>query len=287
MHINKHFLFVVGIPALLVAVIIYAGMYRFYSSGEEQGAVSVNDGISLSDEQGIDTALIDPMEGNAGGRIMNPDTPMSSGGGGKLAADVFTGTLTKVDTGCFADGECYVEVGGNHVTVLMGWSRETVGTVQGVEGFGDLEAHIGAQIEVYAQRLSPGNYTLYGSEGFYVRLLGKGAGTSGQTTPGSSGSAGGGTSGSAGIAIGEPNPSTPRPTAGPGCVVGGCSSQLCVDASEGDIASTCEWREEYGCYQTATCEKQSNGQCGWTPTPELTQCRADAAENDEPMFIVQ
>lgn len=55
-----------------------------------------------------------------------------------------------------------------------------------------------------------------------------------------------------------------------GCFVGGCSSQLCSD-QEGMI-STCEWREEYACYQQATCERQSNGDCGWTQDAELQAC---------------
>lgn len=40
--------------------------------------------------------------------------------------------------------------------------------------------------------------------------------------------------------------------------------------------STCEWREEYACYRTAICERQVGGNCGWTSTPELTQCLEDA-----------
>ena len=60
-----------------------------------------------------------------------------------------------------------------------------------------------------------------------------------------------------------------------GCTVGGCSGQLCVSAGEAaTIVSTCEYRAEYACYQNATCEKQSDGQCGWTQTPELQQCLA-------------
>jgi hypothetical protein len=39
-----------------------------------------------------------------------------------------------------------------------------------------------------------------------------------------------------------------------------------------DIASTCEWRPVYECYQQATCERQENGQCGFTPTHELVEC---------------
>lgn len=54
------------------------------------------------------------------------------------------------------------------------------------------------------------------------------------------------------------------------CFVGGCSSQLCTDRD--DIASTCEWREEYACYRSATCERQADGHCGWTQTSELLAC---------------
>ena len=90
---------------------------------------------------------------------------------GKLKADTFTGTLTKVDTGCFADGECYVEVDGKKVTALVGFSQAIVGSVMGVEGFGDLESYIGKKVEVYAQDNSDGTYTLYGSAGFYIKVL--------------------------------------------------------------------------------------------------------------------
>ncbi len=54
------------------------------------------------------------------------------------------------------------------------------------------------------------------------------------------------------------------------CYVGGCSGQLCTDKP--GIASTCEYKEEYACYQGATCERQVSGQCGWTMTPSLSAC---------------
>ena len=57
------------------------------------------------------------------------------------------------------------------------------------------------------------------------------------------------------------------------CYVGGCSSQVCSDR-EG-VITTCEWREEYACYQTATCEVQETGECGWTQTEELNSCLAN------------
>jgi eight-cysteine-cluster-containing protein len=59
------------------------------------------------------------------------------------------------------------------------------------------------------------------------------------------------------------------------CFIGGCSSQLCSDAP--GAISTCEWREEYACYRTAACERQADGVCAWTPTPELDMCLAGAS----------
>jgi eight-cysteine-cluster-containing protein len=56
------------------------------------------------------------------------------------------------------------------------------------------------------------------------------------------------------------------------CYVGGCSGQVCSD--QDGVITTCEWREEYACYQSATCERQPDGQCGWTPTAELEACLA-------------
>jgi hypothetical protein len=60
------------------------------------------------------------------------------------------------------------------------------------------------------------------------------------------------------------------------CYVGGCSSQLCSE--EPGMASTCEYREEYACYQKATCERQATGECGWTPTSELRACLSTQRE---------
>lgn len=90
----------------------------------------------------------------------------------KLKAANFSGAIEEVNVGCFADGECYVVVDGKHITVLRGWSSDEVGTIQGALGIGDLENFIGDRVDVYAQDLSDGTYTLYGSEGFYVKLVG-------------------------------------------------------------------------------------------------------------------
>ena len=57
------------------------------------------------------------------------------------------------------------------------------------------------------------------------------------------------------------------------CIVTGCSSQICADE---EVITTCEYREEYACYQSATCEKQASGECGWTMTDELKECLTNA-----------
>jgi hypothetical protein len=85
--------------------------------------------------------------------------------------EMFVAVLEKVDTGCFADGECFVVAGGNHVTALLGWTNETVGKVLGVSGFGDLENHVGKKVEVYAKKVSDGKYTLYGDEAYYIKAV--------------------------------------------------------------------------------------------------------------------
>jgi hypothetical protein len=53
------------------------------------------------------------------------------------------------------------------------------------------------------------------------------------------------------------------------CFKTGCSQQVCSDE---EVVTTCEYRSEYECYRTARCERQSNGECGFTKTPELTRC---------------
>jgi len=58
------------------------------------------------------------------------------------------------------------------------------------------------------------------------------------------------------------------------CYVSGCSGELC--SSEQGVMSACIFREEYACYQNATCEVQTTGECGWAQTAELNSCIANA-----------
>ncbi len=60
-----------------------------------------------------------------------------------------------------------------------------------------------------------------------------------------------------------------KPPAKKPCFKTGCSSQVCADE---EVITTCEYRPEYECYKRAKCERQSNGECGFTDTPELRTC---------------
>lgn len=91
-------------------------------------------------------------------------------------AETFTGTISAVDTACFADGVCSVTVAGKKVILLTGMRMGTippVGSLTGVESIGDLEAKIGSKAEVYAPPTiqSGADYTLYGSTSYYVNVI--------------------------------------------------------------------------------------------------------------------
>ncbi len=73
----------------------------------------------------------------------------------------------------------------------------------------------------------------------------------------------GGTAGSSGNPGGSGNVST-KP-----CMRTGCSGQVCSDQ---EVITTCEFKPEYECLKKAACERQKNGQCGFTQTPELLAC---------------
>lgn len=53
------------------------------------------------------------------------------------------------------------------------------------------------------------------------------------------------------------------------CIKTGCSRQVCADE---EVVTTCEYRSEYECYKRAACERQRNGECGFTMTPQLRAC---------------
>lgn len=68
----------------------------------------------------------------------------------------------------------------------------------------------------------------------------------------------------------EPNDRPIKPPVSKACYVGGCSSQICSDQPA--VISTCAYSPVFACYQSAQCERQVTGECGWTQTAELQSC---------------
>lgn len=55
------------------------------------------------------------------------------------------------------------------------------------------------------------------------------------------------------------------------CIKTGCSGEICADEEK---MSTCDYRPEYECYKKAACERQADGNCGFTQTAEVKTCIA-------------
>lgn len=69
----------------------------------------------------------------------------------------------------------------------------------------------------------------------------------------------------------SPPPSQQPPPAG-ACMKTGCGGTVCADR---EVVTTCEFKPEDVCYRDAICERQADGACGFTQTPELTACLAN------------
>ncbi|MFB6181468.1 MAG: sorbosone dehydrogenase family protein [Candidatus Magasanikbacteria bacterium] len=54
-----------------------------------------------------------------------------------------------------------------------------------------------------------------------------------------------------------------------GCVISGCSNQICADKGK---VSTCQYKPEHQCYRTAVCAKNDQGDCSWIKNEGLKQC---------------
>ena len=85
----------------------------------------------------------------------------------------FTGKVENFDTGCFVDATCSVTISGKKVILVTGgrsMGPASVGSLLGVESIGDIDKKIGSQAEVYADKLSDNEYSLYGDKDYYVKI---------------------------------------------------------------------------------------------------------------------
>ena len=64
------------------------------------------------------------------------------------------------------------------------------------------------------------------------------------------------------------------PYVAPGCQLGGCQEETCEAEGTPQPDVACPAMYAYTCYRTtpSRCEKQPNGTCGWTMTPDLHKC---------------
>jgi hypothetical protein len=67
-----------------------------------------------------------------------------------------------------------------------------------------------------------------------------------------------------------------RPAPVAPCRHAGCSGQLCIGPNDEEPITTCEVRPEYACLRWTTCEPQTDGGCGFTPSTQYDQCVAAA-----------
>jgi hypothetical protein len=147
--------------------LIYLGVTAFFIIG------LVGLGWYISNEQ-VTVPFTDSGEEILDGQNYETTDNKSDSGSSTIAKDIktskFSGLLEVVDTGCFSDGECFVVVGGKHITAIVGRRNEEVGDILNVTGFGDLEKYLGDTIDVYARDLGDNNFTLYGSANFYIKV---------------------------------------------------------------------------------------------------------------------
>lgn len=107
-----------------------------------------------------------PVENNNTGDVQGEAT--DSG------AKTFSGTVSAVDTGCFADAVCSVTIDGKKIILVQGGRGlppdTVVGKLIGVDSIGDLEGKMGAFANVYAGLTPEGDYTLYGNSNYFVEI---------------------------------------------------------------------------------------------------------------------
>ena len=91
---------------------------------------------------------------------IQPKVPMAAPGERR-----FVGTVDSIDTGCYADGVCSMQVDGKQVVWMRGWSRATWGQVQQPPDVGD---YVGKQVEVWC-KVEEDHCTLEGNAAYFIR----------------------------------------------------------------------------------------------------------------------
>jgi len=91
----------------------------------------------------------------------------------------FTGIVTEINYGCWADGICSIKVDDKWITAEIGGLRppnsepEIRGNLIGISFSQETNKYLGKRVEVYAKQLeNDKNYlTIYGDSNYYIKLL--------------------------------------------------------------------------------------------------------------------
>ncbi len=86
----------------------------------------------------------------------------------------FVGTLESYDTSCLSVGECSIVVSGIKVIETITGPqapKEELGRLIGTKSIRDFKDHIGKKFEIYGEPQPNGNYSIYGSKNYYIKLM--------------------------------------------------------------------------------------------------------------------
>lgn len=89
----------------------------------------------------------------------------------------FTGIITEINNGCWADGICSIKVDNKWIVAEIGGLRspnskpEIRGSLTGINFSQDTNKYIGKSVEVYTKQTDGDNFTIYGNENYYIKLL--------------------------------------------------------------------------------------------------------------------
>lgn len=140
---NKAIIITITVLVVVAVAVALLGMYKFNY---------------LSGQNGYD------VDGNKVALPAEPTGPLE-GVTSTLESVSFTGTFEQYNTECFADGECSAIVDGKKIVTIVGWSQDVSGS------FENPDIPVGTEVEVFAAEIDEENYTLYGSEEYYIRAV--------------------------------------------------------------------------------------------------------------------
>lgn len=89
----------------------------------------------------------------------------------------FAGIITETNNGCWADGVCSIKIDDKWITAETGGLRppnskpEIRGQLIGISFSQDTNKYIGKRAGVYAKQTDGDNFTIYGNESYYIKLL--------------------------------------------------------------------------------------------------------------------